>query len=737
MRTIVESARSMLHAKQLPIKFWAEAVNTAVYVLNCSGPSPVANKAPFELFFNKKPSIEHLRVFGSEVFVHVPKEKRRKCIFKGIFIGYCDDTKGYRVWIIEERKIEVSRDVVFREDMQSNNPIVSVTEESGAENFAVFGPGFFESENSIVYQNEQPVVVEPMPNSGGDQNESHTEQPIVVEPVQDDDFEDDDIFFETKSDSGDDSGSDIDKNRRSFVSQRTREQSHWIESMEIGYCFVSEKEPKNFEMALASDDSIKWKEAMDDEYNSLIENQTWQLVDLPRGHNLVDNKWVHKIKETPTGGIERYKARLVVRGFSQEYGVDYFQTYSPVVRYASIRTIMAMAAAENLKLIQFDVKTAFLYGDLSEDIYMKQPVGYEDGTSKVCKLRKSLYGLKQASRNWNEKFTKFLQSYNLKASSADPCVFTGDTERRIILGIFIDDGIVAATHEEDITNLMDYLTKEFKIRVMEAKSFVGLEIDRSQNGSIHLKQTLYTKKILEKFRMSDAKSLSTPAENVVSVSNELAKNYPFREAIGSLMFLAVGTRPDIAFAVGKASRSLSQPSEADVTAIKRIFKYLRGTLDFGIFYAKTSKFALECFSDSDYAGCPVTRRSTSGYVFNLGSGAISWCSQLQKCVVTSSTEVEYVAGSQSVKELLWLERLTSDLHIKCDSVCLHMDNQSAIRLVENSEPHKRTKHVDIKYHFIREKFRERLFKLNYVPTDTMVADILTKPLSRVKFKPAV
>lgn len=729
MRTIVEAARSMIHAKHLPIKFWAEAVNTAVYVLNCSGPSHVANKTPFELFYNKKPSIDHLRVFGSEVFVHVPKDKRRKWnkkAKKGIFIGYCDDTKGYRVWITEERKIEVSRDIVFRENVQNNNPLVSVNEENGAENYAVFGPGFFKNDN--------PVVVESMENSGGGQHENHTEQTVIVEPVVTDDFEDEEIFFEIDSDSDHDSSVEINENRQSFISRRTRNQSHWIESMEIGYCFISEREPNNFEMALASDDSIKWKEAMDDEYNSLIENETWKLVDLPKGSNLVDNKWVYKIKETPTGDIERYKARLVVRGFSQEYGVDYFQTYSPVIRYTSIRTIMAVAAAENLKLAQFDIKTAFLYGDLSETIHMKQPVGYEDGTSKVCLLRKSLYGLKQASKNWNEKFTKFLQSYDLKVSSADPCVFTGDAERRIILGIFIDDGIIAAKHEEDITNLITYLTKEFKIRTMDATCFVGLEIDRSQDGSVHLKQTSYTKKILEKFRMVDAKSLATPAENVSSVSTGLATNYPFREAIGSLMFLAVGTRPDISFAVGRASRSLSQPSDADVTAVKRIFKYLRGTLDFGIFYKKISKFTLECFSDSDYAGCPVTRRSTSGYIFNLGSGAISWCSQLQKCVVTSSTEAEYVAGSQSVKELIWLKRLVSDLHIKCDSVCLHMDNQSAIRLVQNSEPHKRTKHVEIKFHFIREKFNEGLFELKYVPTEDQVADVLTKPLSRVKFE---
>lgn len=312
--------------------------------------------------------------------------------------------------------------------------------------------------------------------------------------------------------------------------------------------------------------------------------------------------------------------------------------------------------------------------------------------------------------------------------------FFGNGERRIILGIFIDDGFIAASHEEDIDNLLDYLIRAFQIRVTDANYFVGLEIDQRPNGSIHVSQKSYAKKILDKFRMSEAKSIATPAENVKLGERKLANNFPFREAIGSLMFLAVGTRPDISYAVGKASRSLSQPSDDDVTAVKRIFKYLRGTLDYGIRYDKVPKFTLDCFSDSDYAGCPITRRSTSGYVLNFGSGAISWCSQLQKCVVTSSTEAEYVAGSQSVKELIWLKRLISDLGIKCDSVHLRMDNQSAIRMVESSESHKRTKHVDIVYHFIREKFMEGCFKLTYVPTEDQVADILTKPLNRVKFE---
>lgn len=736
MRTIVESARTMIHARKLSLKFWAEAVNAAVYVLNCTGPSPVSDKTPFELFFERKPSVEHLRVFGADVFVHIPKEKRRKWNVKarkGIFVGYDDNIKGYRVYIPDDRKIEVSRDVVFKENTKNNDSCVSVVpKDNSADNFVVFGPSTI---GGVDYTNE------------GSDSELIGNQEVLVEPVQDEDFdqsqegwEDCEGFenledFSFLSDTEDETPESSELKWQSFVSNHTRSQTALSACMEIGHIFVSVSEPSSYKMALKSNENVQWCEAMDDEYNSLMENRTWDLVDLPRGRNVIDNKWVYKVKETPSGEIERYKARLVVRGFTQEHGVDYDETFSPVVRHTSVRTIMAMAVMEDLKMRHFDVKTAFLYGELNEVIYMKQPIGYEDGTSKVCLLRKSLYGLKQASRSWNEKFTNFLRSYNLKASSADPCVFVSiKSDRKIVLGVFIDDGMVAATYEEDIDKLMDFLTKEFEIRVMEAKYFVGLEIEQRRDGSIHLSQKAYIRRVLEKFRMADAKSVATPAENIPMSTTDPVEKYPFREAVGSLMYLTVGTRPDISFAVGKVSRYLNNPTEASVTAVKRIFKYLRGTLDYGIIFEKHPNYSLECYSDSDYAGDPETRRSTSGYVFMLGSGAISWSSQLQKCVVTSSTEAEYVAGSQSVKEMVWLKKLMSDLHIKCETTTLHMDNQSAIRLVKNPEFHKRTKHIDVMYHFIREKFTGGFFELNYVPTDDQIADIFTKALSRVKFE---
>lgn len=731
MRTIVEAARTMLHSRNLDIVFWAEAVNTAVYILNLTGTSPVKDKSPFQLWFNRSPSVNHLRVFGSQVYIHVPKQKRKKWdkkAKKGIFVGYCTDTKGYRVWVPEDKVIEITRDIVFREEDQNSQG--ELPSSDSEEDFV-----FFESNGSqdnsvgISFNEEDSFIDENQFNSDGSN--------VNIENEKAQSGEDDEIVFENI-------GSKqnlrvrmpkpiIPTKEKPVKSGKSNDAS--LEAMVIGYAFVAVNEPDNYDEALKSDDSIKWKDAMDDEFLSLQKNQTWKLVNLPEGRKLVNSRWVFKVKEKPNGEIERFKARLVVCGYTQEYGIDYEETFSPVVKFTSIRAILAMAAAEGLKTKQFDVKTAFLYGELSEEIYMRQPKGYEDGTSKVCKLQRSLYGLKQSSRCWNEKFTKFLENYDLKATSADVCVFVSKKgERKIVLAIFIDDGIVAATHNEDISKLIQHLIKEFEIKVSDAKFFIGVEIDQQNDGSIHICQRAYTKKILERFRMMDAHSVATPAE--CQVNRELTDShpsYPYREAVGSLMYLAIGTRPDIAFAVGKVSRHLNNPTESDVNCVKRIFKYLRGTMDLGIIYESNAKLTLNCFSDSDYAGDSDTRRSTTGYVVILGSGAISWSSQLQKCVALSSTEAEYVSSSQAIKELVWLNSLVEELFIGYDSQTLFMDNQSAIRLIKNPEFHKRTKHIDVMYHFIREKFRDGFFVLNYIPTNDQVADILTKPLSRDKF----
>lgn len=498
-----------------------------------------------------------------------------------------------------------------------------------------------------------------------------------------------------------------------------------------------DEEPKSYEQAIKSGDHKQWKRAMNEEFDSLIKNQTWNLVNPPSDQKVIDNRWVYKLKQRPDGSVDRYKARLVVRGFTQEFGIDYQETFSPVVKFTSIRAIIALAASKNMKLKQFDVRAAFLNGVLEETVFMSQPTGYDDGSGRVCKLNRSLYGLKQASRCWNKRFTEFISKFEFKVCESDPCVFVRDgSEGLTILAICVDDGLIAAENEGAILPVIEHLRKEFEIKFFDLECFLGLEVDQRDDGSIHVNQRAYAEKVLKRFGMTNCKTVATPAENAQNLGDfepDDEADFPYREAVGSLMYLSVGTRPDISFAVGNVSRYMEKPSAVHVNAVKRILKYIQGTSDMGILFEGDKKLNFCGYSDADYAGDVKTRRSTSGYVFMFGKGIISWGSERQKSVALSTTESEYMAASHAIKELIWLKRLLAELSpVKMGLPTFFMDNQSAIRLVKNPEFHKRTKHIDVRYHFIREKFEDGMFDLKYVQTDEQLADVMTKALPKAK-----
>jgi hypothetical protein len=407
----------------------------------------------------------------------------------------------------------------------------------------------------------------------------------------------------------------------------------------------------------------------------------------------------------------------------------------------TIQVILAIAAARKLKLRQFDIKTAFLYGDLEEDIYMNQPKGYEDGTTLVCKLQRSLYGLKQAPRCWNKKFKNMLLSFDLKETKADPCVFVSTkNEQLLIVAIFVDDGIIAATNDEQVDMMVKYLKNNFETKAGELDHFLGIEIDQRPDGSIFIHQSSYCQRVLERFNIWEANALCIPADPQHSLDPNLSEStqageVPYRESVGSLLYLSQITRPDITFAVNLVSRYLEKPLIIHWNAVKRILKYLKGTFNYGLIYDSSVKLKLCGYSDADYAGDTTTRRSTSGSIFMMTNGIVAWCSQRQKSVALSTTEAEYVALSQAVQELTWLTLLTSDLlETQGETPVLYADNQSAIKLLNNPEFHKRTKHIDVRYHYIREKFNEGVFSLEYVCSKEQLADILTKPTPRTRFQ---
>jgi len=488
---------------------------------------------------------------------------------------------------------------------------------------------------------------------------------------------------------------------------------------------------------------------MNEEIDSLNKNETWSLSELPPGRSAIRSRWVYKLKQSGAEAV-KYKARLVAKGFSQKKGVDYEETYSPVVKHDSLRTVLAVAAAKDLEMVQLDVKTAFLNGELEEELFMEQPAGFEVNgrENEVCRLQRSLYGLKQASRNWNKKFDSFIVKYGFTRGVADPCVYyqKDDDQNITIMAIWVDDGLLCSSQASKLKDIVSFLSSNFEMTFGPVGVFVGIQIGRNrQEKLIHISQKLYIEKVVKRFGLSDCKPRSIPADPFSHLMKDssagVEASFPFREAVGSLMFAAICTRPDIAFAVNQVAQFSNNPNQSHWEAVKRIITYLKGTSDHGITYCGAGENVLTAYTDADFAGDVDTRRPTTGNIFIINGGPVAWSSQRQRCVSLSTTEAEYVAASTATKEIAWLRNLLNDIgccqHQPTPLLC---DNQSAIRLVRNPEFHQRTKHIDVKFHYIRNMQEEGAVNILYVDTSNQLADALTKALTQpmfVKFKSCI
>lgn len=489
-----------------------------------------------------------------------------------------------------------------------------------------------------------------------------------------------------------------------------------------------------YEEAIESREKDKWKRAIEEEIKSLEENKTWLFVDEKeaKGRKLVTSKWIFTVKSDG-----RYKARLVARGFQQKYKIDYDETYSPVVNSTSLRTLLSIAAGKGLKMKQFDVKTAFLHGDLKEYIYMKVPKGYDGKEGKVCKLNKSLYGLKQAPLMWNIKFTEFLKKMGFKQLKLDQCIFVMEGERKIILAVYVDDGLVFGEREEDLLHTIETIGKVFELRICDkVTNYIGLDIKQEEKG-IKVYQKTYTEKIVKKFNLDKAKEMKCPTiliEQHPSVKVDVKSHELYREMIGSLLYLSNKTRPDISFHVGYCSRHQNSPNLNDLNNAKTILRFLKGSTEKGIHFTTEGDKVLRGFCDSDFAGDPDTRRSTSGFVIWLNGGPVTWSSRKQSVVALSSTEAEFIAAAECCKELLFVRDLIYEITQEKLEVEMRVDNQSAIWLMKKGIMSKRSKHIDVKYYYLKEKIDENQITVKYCPTGSQLADILTKSLPPVKFE---
>lgn len=699
-RSLQEMANCMLLEAGLPKRYWGEAVLTAAYLQNRL-PSRAVDRTPYELWTGYKPDLSMLRVFGSEAYVHIPDGKRNKFEPKAkkmIFLGYSANHKGYRLVDVTTDQVTISRDVRFLEHGVGPRRL----EEHRIENVT-------QSTKEI-----EEVFVEP--ESEEETFSEHEEAESFYEDAQED--------TPAEECSG-----------RTHRSTRGKMPSH-LENFVVGKV-THDEEPNDHHEAMRVPE---WRKAMQEEIEAHDVNLTWELVNLPENRKTIGAKWVFKLKRDETGKIIRHKARIVAQGYSQKYGDDYTDVFAPVTRQTTLRMMIAVAAKKGLVLKQFDVKTAYLNGIIEEELYMRQPPGFitpgQEGL--VCKLRKSIYGLKQSARSWNRVLHAVLLKLGFMQCESDPCLYVSNSGNTVYLLVYVDDLLIGSAEEAEIDRIFESLREEFDITPLGfVKHFLGYEIEKKEN-CYTLALTSYIRQLIVKFGMEEAYPAKTPMDTGYTSLNECSKPFSdktrYRSLIGALMYLAVNTRPDVSLSAGLLGRKVENPNESDWAAAKRVVRYLKGTLDNKLQYGPGSGWELRGYSDADWAGDKQTRKSTSGFVFFYGGGPVCWTSKVQASVALSSLEAEYNALSLACQEAVWLRRLLSDFgEPQNEPTTLHEDNQGCISFATAERSSGRVKHIDTKRNFIRELKEQKAVRLIYCPSNQMVADALTKPLSSTHF----
>ncbi|GKA73422.1 putative ribonuclease H-like domain-containing protein [Tanacetum coccineum] len=482
-----------------------------------------------------------------------------------------------------------------------------------------------------------------------------------------------------------------------------------------------------------------WVEAMQEELLQFKLQQVWVLVDLPNGAKVIGTKWVYRNKKDERGVVVRNKARLVAQGHRQEEGIDYDEVFAPVARIEAIRLFLAFASFMGFIVYQMDVKSAFLYGTIDEEVYVSQPPGFvdPDHPTKVYKVVKALYGLHQAPRAWYATLSTFLEKHGYKRGTIDKTLFIRRNKKDIMLvQVYVDDIIFGSTNKSWCDEFEALMQSRFQMSSMgELTFFLGLQVKQNKEG-IFISQDKYVAEILKKFDLVNVKAAITPMETKLPLTKDEeafdVDVHLYRSMIGSLMYLTA-SRPDIMYAVCVCSRFQVTPKTSHLNAVKRIFKYLKGKPNLGLWYPRESPLDLEAFSDSDYGGSNLDRKSTTGGCQFLGQRLISWQCKKQTIVATSTTEAEYVAAANCCGQVLWVQNQLLDYGFNFMNTKIHIDNESTICIVKNPVYHSKTKHIEIRHHFIRDCYEKKLISVEKIHTDLNVADLLTKPFDGPRF----
>ena len=604
-RTVLDLVRSQIQESNFPKKSWAELIFTATYIRNRVTNTHDNQKTPYELWTGKKPSVRHLRAIGCEVFVHIPKQKRFSKLSKraesGILIGYAVYGRGYRVWMPATQQVVESRDCVFKE-FSSEEPLPTkdnVHESAEIQHFCDSTPNEYkddvnaDSDPEPSQENEDAPIPE-RKCRGRPKKDATKQKPEAV--------------------------------REHKMTLRSSEMS--IQNVDANILTTQKEEPDEpltYRDAMISNESAQWLEAMTEEMESLAAHNSWDLEELPPGVTPVKCKWIYKRKTM--ADKKGFKARLVAKGYSQRKGMDYEDVYAPVSSFETMRLLVAASVEKDWYIDQYDIKSAYLHSNLKETIYMEQPEGFVQGKGNlVCKLKKSLYGLKQSGRCWNDHLNESLKSMGFIRNETDPCVYQLNTnDCRAIIIVYVDDMLVMTENKAAKNKVKALLSSGLEVKYIgKVSQMLGVKFERETSGCITLSQKDYIDKLLTQFGLEDAKGAKTPmeAKPCLDEDKEL-EDTPYRELIGGLLYLSLRTRPDITFAVTKLAQYSSNYNRSHWNSAKRILRYLKDTRDYKLSYRPTGQ-KLSAFADADWATSNEDRKSTSGYIVMLAGSPVTW-----------------------------------------------------------------------------------------------------------------
>ena len=795
--TVFNACRANLQHANLHPVFWAYAMLATIVALNCVSTYRDPSMSRTERFYQYRPSVKKLRVFGCDAYVHILKKDRASKVnqtaVKCIFLGY-DELRenSYIFFDPEQMAVFTSRDVVFRENeftcgRQWCNGSDSVLE---LEPQAETNMGSHDERRSIdtatvknsifafkpwISGNVQQMSA-PATNPGGElqlvggsrQQHAVNPAPIPVSGLAAPDHKEEAKAVSVPAPAAARPNAiqrHGGRNRQaperpnmipsSLLHLYAQEKNEEFETP-LEQCYLVEEGPATFAEAMHRPDADKWLQACEVELATHVKNNSWTLVDRTKSMHVIPSRWVLVVKIDPHNGERKYKARLVVKGFKQWNGVDYFddQVSSSVLAAKSLRIILTITAFRSHELHQMDAVSAFTQADLEQDIFAQQPEGFEVGSTQVCKLNKALYGLKQASYLWQQALRRFMEQEHWTSCILDENVFfrRSASNRLMIIGIYVDDILISyhPRDKEEFQAFLEALKKRFVLKdVGMPKSILGMNLTYDkQRKVIHLDHHQYVEQILERHRMENAKSHSTPAseeqlgpEHCPTTDSQRLEmqQYPYRALVGELLYLAHMSRPDISHIVGVLSRFLENPGKKHWEAAKRVLRYLKGSIHLGLEFRGDAsspdpgQLDIEAYSDADWGRDLHGRKSVFGFIIQLNGNPIAWVSRKQSFVAQSTCESEYVGMSEAVREIRWIHQLLHELNLDVSIPTLNGDNQSAILLASNTRMDNRIKSIDIKYHYIKDEVARKNVQLQYVATDANLADVFTKPLGNLKF----